>query len=97
MRLFLLLSIATVYLPVVVVTHLMNNPMLLWQRAFLAFMDPTSEGACSVPVRARARARARARVCVCVCLCPTIGQCLSHYCAMLTRCVFAVMNFERIM
>ena len=37
--------------------ELVNDPTMLWQWAFLAFMDPTGESACSVPS------------CMCVCVC----------------------------
>ena len=36
--------------------ELMDDPTMLWQWAFLAFMDPSGESACSVPP-----------LCVCVC------------------------------
>ena len=61
--------------------ELMNDPTMVWQWAFLAFLDPTGESACSVP------SSVSVRVCVCVlipmllyvcvymCVCPTIVQC----------------------
>ena len=43
--------------------ELMDDATLMWQWAFLAFMDPTGESACSVASS------------LCVCVCCTILQC----------------------
>ena len=41
--------------------ELVNDPTLMWQWAFLAFMDPTGGSVCNLPLHAC--------VCVCVCVC----------------------------
>ena len=50
--------------------ELIDDPTMLWQWAFLAFMDPTGESACTIsPVCVCACA------CACVCVHPTSVQC----------------------